>query len=125
MYPQNRYSLYDINYYFICIPVIPLTIEQQEFLCLQIKQILAKHGCYIYEIKVMDDQTHILFTMPINQTLKNIINVVKSHSSFLLRKQYPELKQYPALWLKNYFISTIGARNEKTILRIIHRLKKN
>lgn len=124
MYIQTRYSIYDIQYYFICIPVIELSSEQQEFLTQEFLQILDKHNCIVDEISVLQDQVHILFFMPIDKTLKDIINVLKSHTSFLLRKKYPELKKYPTLWLKGYFIATVGVRNEKSAGRMIRKLKK-
>lgn len=124
MYIQTRYSIIDIQYYFICLPVIALSQEQQEFLVSCFGKILNKHNCYMIDMSTKKDQIHVVFTLPLDQTLKGIINVLKSHSSFLFRKQYPETKEDSCLWFKNYIISTIGEKNEKAVNRIMNKMKK-
>ena len=123
MYIQTRYSIYDIQYYFICIPLFPLSEEQQEFLSATFNQVIENQSSYVHEIKVSDNQVHIIFSMPISKTLKDMINVLKSHTSFLFRKQYPETKEFANLWLKGYFISTVGVKNEKAVGRILKKIK--
>ena len=61
--------------------------------------------------------------MPISKTLKDMINVLKSHTSFLFRKQYPETKEFASLWLKGYFIATVGVKNEKSVGKILRKIK--
>ncbi len=124
MYTKTRYSIQDIQYYFICIPIIDISEEQQDYLADCFKQILVKHKCYLIDMSVKSDQSHLIFDIPLDRTLKDIINVLKSHSSFLLRKEYPKMKEYSGLWLKQHFISTIGVKNEKAVNRIMHKMKK-
>lgn len=125
MLTQTRYSTLDIQYYFICIPVTDLIQSEQDELEEIIYSITTKHNCNIHEMTILNDQIFLLFSSPINISISKIINVLKSHSSFLLRKKFTRLKKYDNLWVKGYFLATVGMVTDNKVKRAIRKIRVN
>jgi putative transposase len=69
-----------------------------------VQNILEDLGCGINQIKVYPNRVHIQFEYPPSLSLSNIMNKVKGKSSWLLRKEFPELvDECPkALWAPRF-----------------------
>jgi len=81
----------------------------------------------IKAIKIMFNHVHIFIFIFISckrtHTIYKIINSLKGYSSFQIRKIFPYLKKYKALWTNSYFCETIGFISEKTIIKYIDNQK--
>ncbi|MDB9437621.1 IS200/IS605 family transposase, partial [Dolichospermum lemmermannii CS-548] len=51
--------------------------------------------------------------------INQVIKAFKGRSSYLLRKEFPELLKLPSLWTNSYFYSTAGQVSADTIRRYI------
>ncbi len=69
-----------------------------------IRETLEDLDCGVVQIKVYPNRIHLQFVYPPRLSISNIMNKVKGKSSWILRKEYPELvKQNPkALWAPRY-----------------------
>ncbi len=72
-------------------------------------------------IDIMPDHIHIFIKCYINTiSISKIVQYLKGYSSFMLRKRFPFLKKYKALWTPSYYYETIGHISQKTIKRYIN-----
>ncbi len=96
-----------------------------------LKQILQKIcDDYDYRIKaleVMPDHIHILIDVPQTVSPCDAARTLKSISAIELFKAFPQLKQFYArcgvLWLRGYFVSTVGHISESTVIKFIEDQK--
>lgn len=121
---KTRYAYYDCQYYFICMPMIELLDDEIKALETILKDMLTRYNCTIDTIMVLSDQVHLLLNIGINIPVLKIANVLKGYSSFLMRKQFPRLKEYPHLWYKGFYLLTVGEITDKKIARGIRKLSK-
>ncbi len=73
--------------------------------------------------QIEPDHVHILFEAPPNIELAKMINALKTGSSRMTRKNFPEqLAPYywkPVFWSMSYFICTVSDRNAEAVRRYI------
>ena len=58
-------------------------------------------------------------TIPVHRIVKRI----KSRSSNILRKEFPELLRLPSLWTRSYYVSAIGAVSKEAVEKYIEAQK--
>jgi len=84
-----------------------------------------KMNCSIIEINGEEDHVHfIIETLPNSGNVSVIVNVLKSVTSRLLRKQHPNLLatyygDNSKLWSRSYFVATVGDVNLETLKKYI------
>ncbi len=75
-------------------------------------RILEKRKCLLEECGAEDDHIHLLVDLHPDNNLSNLIGSLKSASSRILRKEFPEeLSQFywkSVLWGDQYFVSSTG-----------------
>ncbi len=78
----------------------------------------------IIAMEVMPDHIHLLVDVDPQFGICRLVKLIKGRSSFLLRREYPELKEtLPSLWTNSYFVSTIGRVTLRVVKRYIERQK--
>jgi putative transposase len=87
--------------------------------------------CFDFEAKLVEfdgeqDHVHLLLNYPPKVPVSKLVNSLKGVSSRLLKKDFPELKQYywkNALWSPSYFASSCGGAPLSTIKEYIQSQK--
>ena len=75
-----------------------------------------------YEIMV--DHVHLFIKTNPNIKISYIIQQLKGYSSYKIRKQFPFLKKYKALWTHSYYAETIGFISEESVKKYISNQKQ-
>jgi putative transposase len=94
----------------------------------RLKHIIAlvcqEHKAIIIAMEVMPDHVHVLVDADPQFGIGRLVKLIKGRSSFLLRREYPELKEtLPTLWTNSYFVSTTGLVLLKVVKQYIERQK--
>ena len=62
------------------------------------------------------DHLHLLFRLPPAESLADFANAMKTNSSRLLRRDFPQLKRMgSALWSPSYFVCSCGGASLETV----------
>lgn len=62
------------------------------------------------------DHIHLLFQLPPQESLADIANALKTNTSRLLRRDFPQLKSIGgALWSPSYFVCSCGGASLETV----------
>ncbi len=74
----------------------------------RLKQVIAdvcqERKAFIVAMEVMPDHVHLLVDVDPQFGICQLVKLIKGRSSFLLRKEYPELKEtLLSLWTNSYF----------------------
>ena len=88
------------------------------------KQTAKKMNFQVIEFNGESDHIHILIEYPPKLSISQITNSLKGVSSRYLRKEYPELKKYKALWSPSYFAVSSGGCPIETLKKYIQNQQK-
>jgi putative transposase len=111
---NGRHSVYSIQLHLIiCVKYRKkvLTGAIPERLKEIVLEIGGKFSITILEQETDKDHIHILFSSKPSVTLSKFINSLKSVSSRLIRKEFPEVKNElweNAFWSPSYFLASVG-----------------
>lgn len=77
-------------------------------------------------MEVMPDHVHLLVEASPKWAVSEIIKFIKGRSSFLLRKEFPDLKESirDMLWTHSYFVCSVGGSDEQTVRKYIENQKR-
>ena len=73
----------------------------------------------IEAFEIMTDHVHLFIKANPNIKISYIIQQLKGYSSYKIRKQFPFLKKYKALWTHSYYAETIGFISESSVKKYI------
>jgi putative transposase len=92
-----------------------------------IRNVLDDIGCESVEINVQPNHVHILVGIPLTITPSHVAMKVKGNSSWLLRNEFPILKQQipKALWAPSCTHQSVGNDLTKVIYYIRNQYKKH
>ncbi len=92
-----------------------------------IKNVLDDLGCECVEINIQPNHVHILVGIPLTKTPSYVAMKVKGVSSYLLRREFPILKQQieKALWAPSRTHQSVGNDLTKVIYYIKNQYKKH
>ena len=83
----------------------------------------------IKEANCDEDHIHLLMSISPKRAVSWVVNVLKSNTARLMRKQYPFLKKlYPkkaGIWSTGYFVSTVGVNEQVIAAYIRHQGKED
>jgi|SRR5258708_338293 len=82
---------------------------------------------YFDNINTGDDHVHILMEIPPKYAVSEVVQKLKGHSAFYLRKRFKfmkELYRRGGVWSDGYFVSSVGL-NEDQIRKYIDRQNKD
>jgi len=77
---------------------------------------------WIEEMKILPDHVHVLIQVPPTETVAEVVQRLKGGTSYLLRKEFPELEETlwgGNFWADGYFAETVGARSFAAVKRYI------
>lgn len=124
---QNN-KVYNISYHIIWIPkyrkkILKGHIKEKLLIYLQQKADILKIS--IEEIEIMDDHIHLFIKANPSLSVSYIVKHLKGYTSYKLRKDFPYLKKYKALWTHSYYCETIGFISESTVRKYINAQTKH
>ena len=116
--PNKRYNskshlVYSCQYHVVFCPKYRRKILKNG-IDIRLKEIIQEtakqHDFQIVEMEVMPDHVHLLIDCNPRFGIMTCVSKIKSISSNILRKEFPEIKsKLPTLWTRSAFISTVGA----------------
>ena len=129
-YHSASHCKYLIQYHIVWCPKFRFKVLKNG-IDIKLKQILEnickKYKYIIKTIEVMPDHIHLFIDCPHTVAPCDVVRTLKSISAIELFKIYPELKKFYArcgvLWLRGYFISSIGHISEETVKKYIQEQK--
>ena len=77
---------------------------------------------WIEELKILPDHVHVLIQVPPTETVADVVQRLKGGTSYLLRKECPELEESlwgGTFWADGYFAETVGAQSFAAVKRYI------
>jgi len=81
--------------------------------------VCEQHKIDIFSKEVMPDHVHLFVTCPPNLSIRKLFQILKGGSSFYIRKNYPSLKKYKAIWNRGTMYRTVGNVSAETIKHYI------
>ena len=126
---HSNHSVSALQYHFVFCPKYrkPLLIERVDGRLKEIIYSLGKEKDWdVQSLEVMPDHVHMLLAADPKWSPSEIMKFVKGRSSFMLRKEFPILKEIvkDMLWTHSFFVCTVGGSNEDVVKRYIETQKK-
>ncbi|HKL13768.1 MAG TPA: IS200/IS605 family transposase [Halanaerobiales bacterium] len=119
---SNRHSVYSLKYHLVVITKYRhkcINLEILDELEKIFTRLLNDKDCKVLEFGGEKDHIHVLFETPPHIQLSKLVNILKTVSSRLIKKDYEEqLKEYyweSAFWSRSYCIISTGGDAIKTI----------
>ena len=124
---QLNHSVYQTEYHLVC-----GTLYHRKFLKHYVRQELVKSlyhiqkehpDWYFTKINTGDDHVHLLMEIPPKCSVSEVVQKLKSKTSFYLRKKFKfisEIYDGKGIWGTGYFVFTVGL-NEANIKKYIER----
>lgn len=124
---KNQHSVYSINYHLVMVVKYRRKVISDEisgYLRATFERIGVPYGVELKEWNHDKDHVHVLFKCNTQIAPAKFINAYKSASSRLVKKNYPEIKQYlwkDAFWTKSYCLISTGGVSIDVIKKYIER----
>ncbi|MCC6013956.1 MAG: IS200/IS605 family transposase [Candidatus Verstraetearchaeota archaeon] len=125
-YQHSRNKVFLIQYHLVWCPKRkkPVLVGKiKERLEQIIYQVADELGIKILELTINPDHIHLFISAYPTISVHKIVRRIKSRSSNILRKEFPELLKLPSLWTHSYYVSTIGTVSKETIEKYIEAQK--
>jgi len=121
-YRRTRHAVYLCNYHFVWIPKRrkPVLVgEIKRRLEQLIREIAEEHGWEVLALEIQPDHVHLFISVQPYWSPHLVLRRIKSRTSRILRREFPELLKLPSLWTRGYFVSTAEHVSSETIRRYI------
>lgn len=129
-YKSLSHCKYLVQYHLVWCPKFRYDVLKgniEESLKRILAEICTKYEYEILELEVMLDHVHIFISAKPTVAPTDIVRTLKSITAIQLIKEFPSLKKFysrcGSLWIKGYFVSTIGRVSAGTIQRYIQEQK--
>ena len=124
---KNQHSVYSINYHLVMVIKHRRKVISDEisgYLRATFERIGITYGIELVEWNHDKDYVHVLFKCTPQIAPAKFIYAYKSASSRLVKKNYPEIRQYlwkEAFWTKSYCLISTGGVSSDVIKQYIER----
>ena len=125
MYWKGAHTKHKLKYHIVWLPKYRKRILAGQ-LSTRLLELLYEcasiHGWKIEELNIQIDHIHILVQLKPNISLSKTVQYFKGGSSKILRKEFPELKEFlwgDSFWADGYFAETVGRISEAAIRKYI------
>ena len=125
-YQHSRNKVFLIQYHLVWCPKRrkPVLVgEVKERLEQIIHQVADELGIKVVELAINPNHIHLFISAYPTIPVHKIVRRIKGRSSYILRKEFPELLKLPSLWTHSYYVSTIGAVSKEAIEKYIEAQK--
>lgn len=126
MIVKDYHSVYDLNYHLVLVTKYRrkvITDAISSSLQSDFSRIGEKYGIDVIEFNYDKDHIHVLFRAKPTTNISAFLNVYKSASFRLVKKNFPEIKEKlwkEFFWNKLYYIATTGGTPLDTIAKYVH-----
>lgn len=126
---SNNHSVFSLNYHLILVVkyrrkvITKPMLDQLEQMA---KDIGAHHGIQLLEFNGEADHVHMLVRAKPNTTMSAYINVLKSATSRVLKRMFPEIKKKlwkENFWSNSYCLITVGGAPLEVLKQYIEAQK--
>ncbi len=126
---HSRHSVSALQYHFVFCPKYrkPLLSPGVDERLKEIIYELGKAKDWdVQSLEVMADHVHALIAADPKWSCSEIMKWVKGKSSFLLRKEFPFLKESipDQLWTHSFYVASVGGTNEDVVKRYIQNQRR-
>ena len=126
-YKSNNNIVYSCKYHVVWCPKYRRQILVRNIETV-FKDIVAtvcdQYNIELIEMEVMPDHVHLLINVDPQFGIDKAIRILKGRSSYILRREFPELKIcLPSLWTNSYFVSTVGGASLDVVKKYIENQK--
>ena len=121
----NQHSVYLINYHLVIVVKYRRKVindEISEYLKHRFVVVGQAYGINLQEWNYDQDHVHVLFRATPHTEMAKFLNAYKSSSSRMVKKQFPEIKQYlwkSAFWTQSYCLISTGGAPLEVVKRYI------
>lgn len=125
-YYTNRHSCFLLCYHIVLVtkfrhPVLTGCVKDRVYEIL--KETIEERGHLILEMGGEPDHVHLLIETKPDMSPQELINVLKTRTSRLVRKEFSEdLAKYywkPYFWSDSYFVATVGENTKEIVTQYI------
>jgi putative transposase len=77
---------------------------------------------WIGRINIQIDHVHLLIQLQADDSVAEVVRILKGGTSKIIRKEFPELEEFlwgDSFWAKGYFAESIGSVDEAVIKKCI------
>lgn len=127
---SNNHSVFSLNYHLVLVVKYRRQVFSNEKMFLRLREIAEYiglgHNICINEMNGEADHIHFLLRTKPNCDLSKYINAMKSASSRLLKKEFPEIKKKlwkEAFWSQSYCLLTVGGAPITVLKKYIENQK--
>ena len=126
-YRRTATTVSFLNYHIVFCParrrrIFDIPGVEQRFKEL-VTEVCAKEDIRILAMECHHDHTHLFLNALPQQSIPDIMNLLKGATSYTLRTEFPELRHMDRLWTRSYFVSTAGNVSAETIRRYVETQK--
>ena len=108
-----------INYHFVFCPRYRRKIFNIPGVEVRFKELTSleceRLGIKILAMECHIDHAHLFLSCLPTMSPSDIMHQVKGASSFVLRREFPQLQKMPSLWTRSFFVSTAGNVSSETV----------
>ena len=125
-YSATTHTTYNVGYHVVFSPKYRynlLRYKAADVLKVLIQETASNLGISIPVMEVMPDHVHLFVTAKPSLPIDTIVMRIKGYSSYYLRHHFEYLRKYPSLWIRSYFVETVGHISEKTVVQYIANQK--
>ena len=79
---------------------------------------------WVEELKILPDHTHILIQIHPEDSLSDVVQILKGGTSRLIKKEFSDLDEFvwgDEFWARGYYAETIGAKTAREVKRYIEK----
>lgn len=111
---SNNHAVFSLNYHLVIVVKYRQRVLTQKILSRlrEIAEYVGKNNnVFIHEMNGEEDHVHFLLKTKPNCDLSKYINAMKSASSRLIKKEFPEVRKKlwkEAFWSQSYCLLTVG-----------------
>ena len=126
-YTSNPHCVYNVCYHVVFCPkyrrkVLVEGIEQR------LKELFIEKAheleITIERMEIMPDHVHLFIKSKPTYAVHFVVNQLKGYSSAKLMKEFPKLRnRLPTLWMRSYFVESVGHTSENTVKKYIENQK--
>lgn len=122
---HNQHSVYLLNYHLVMVIKYRRRVINDEissFLKYQFVKVGESYGVTLQEWNHDVDHVHVLLKATPHTEMAKFLNAFKSSSSRLVKKDFPEVKQYlwkEAFWSQSYCLITTGGAPLEVVKKYI------
>ena len=122
---RNQHSVYLLNYHLVMVIKYRRKVindEVSEYLKHQFVRVGESYGVTLQEWNHDRDHVHVLFRATPHTEIAKFLNAYKSSSSRMVKKKFPEIKQYlwkSAFWTQSYCLISTGGAPLEVVKRYI------